>query len=40
MDNLFVYVAFGIAVTAFGSPAGNEYRLRKLQKRIEDLEKK
>ena len=40
MENYLVYIAFGFAVAGLGSSVGNEYRLKKLQKRIDELEKK
>lgn len=39
MEDYLVYVAFGFAVDAFGSAVGSEYRIKKLKKRLDELEK-
>lgn len=39
MEDFLAYIAFGFAVAAFGTAVGSEYRIKKLKKRLDELEK-
>jgi len=39
MDNIYSFIAFGFAIAAFASSVTHESKIKKLQKRLDELEK-